>query len=968
MISREPVPLRSRPASRRWLVVLVVVVFAVLLTLRQAATFWTDYLWFSSVDQTDVWITLITTRIWLVLGAALVAFSLLWLNLLLADRLSPRGEMTPAGPDEELVERFHEWIEPRVAKVRFAVAAVFGLLIGLGAGAWWEDYLLFANGGDFGLADPQFGNDIGFYVFELPLMRDLFSWGFQFFLVTTLIVAALHYLNGGIQIGANIQRVGAGVKLHLSILFAVLALLKAFGYWLDRFDLLFSPRGQVFGASFTDINARLPALNLLILISLFAAVLLLVNIRFRGWTLPIVAIGLWLATSVILGGIYPAVVQRFRVEPDEVNKELPFVNRNIQATRQGYGLDRVEVRPFAADGALDANALVANADTIDNLRLWDPSVLRTTYRQLQELREFYRFEDVDVDRYVLEDGLTQVMLSARELEESNIPSGWVNGHLVYTHGFGAVLSPANAVTAEGQPEFLLKDVPPQAAEPKLATDEPRIYFGETFDEGSFVFVATKEPEFDFPLESGSDAVQYTSYSGRGGIRVDNILKRAALALRFGDFNTLISGQITNNSRALLVRNIKERVQKVMPLLYPDGDPYLVLRNGRLEWILDLYAISDRFPYSQPAVTARLSGPRATLPNGFNYIRNSVKAVIDAYDGTMTFYVIDSDDPLIQTYQRIFPSVFTPESEIPEDLRDNLRYPEDLFRIQSDMYNQYHVMDPRIFFTGTERWAIARDPSDTDEGPLRNASLYRDNQGPYKPMLPYYLLMRLPGEEQLSFLILQPFVPANRPNMISFLVAKSGPDQYGQLVDFQLPRDRLIDGPGQVGARINQNPEISQQFTLLDQQGSDVIQGNMLVVPVKESLVYVQPIYISARSTATATNRDAAALPEFKFAVVVFENRIAMRERLEDALEVVFGAAGPVVPPDDGTPPPDPGDPLEVPEEVRSLLDQASAAFTAAEDALRAGDLATYAAKVDEAQGFLEQARQLIGTLNEGVSS
>ncbi len=965
MLSREPGEMRQTPSGgRRWLAILGILAFVALLTLRQAATFWTDYLWFASIRQTRVFSTLVLSRVLLVVVATLVAFVLLWLNLYLAERLSPRRPIPRAGgPDEELVERFQEWVEPRIGRVRLIVAAAFGLLIGLAAGAWWEDFLLFTNAADFGIADPQFGRDVGFYVFRLPLYRDLFGWAFQFFLVTTLIVAAVHYLNGGIQLQNPIQRVTPGVKVHLSVLMALLAVLKAAGYQLDKFDLLYSLQGQVFGASFTDVNARLPALNLLILISLFAAVLLLVNIRFRGWTLPAVALGLWLATSIVVGGIIPAVVQRFRVEPDEVNKELQFVARNIEFTRDAYGLADVQVREFAADENLAASAIQANRPTIDNLRLWDPTVLETTYRQLQELRTYYKFEDVDVDRYPI-DGLTQVMLAARELDQDNIPgAGWVNTHLVYTHGFGAVVSPANDVTTEGQPDFYVRDIPPENLQgnPVLDIAEPRIYFGEGFESGSFVFVRTKEPEVDFPLETGRDAVQFTTYSGGGGVKVGDIARRAAFALRFADFNTLISGQLTSDSRILMVRNVKDRVRKLAPFLYPDADPYLVTVDGRLLWVLDLYTVTSRYPYSQPAITARLDAFRSTLPSNFNYIRNPVKAIVDAFEGTMTFYVVDDGDPVLRAYRDIFPTIFTDGAAMPEEIRNHLRYPEDLFRVQSDMYTRYHVTDSRVFFNNADPWAIARDPSDTESGTLRRESFYQDDDGEYRPMVPYYLLMRLPDDEDLSFLIMQPFTPEKRRNMVSFLVAKSGPSAYGEMIDFQLPRDRFIDGPGQVGARINQTPEISSEFTLLGQQGSQVIQGNLLVVPIDEAVLYVQPIYISARRDGDsgsplqpAASDDATALPEFKRVVVVYQDTVVMRDSVDEALEAIFGDGTGALP----QPGVEPG-PGEVPNEVAALIGRALAAFAEADAALADGDLGTYADKVKEAQRLLEQAQALI---------
>jgi uncharacterized membrane protein (UPF0182 family) len=841
-----------------------------------------------------------------------------------------------------------------------AVAGFFGLLIGLGAGAWWEHWLLFRNRQSFGATDPVFGKDIGFHVFQVPFFRDLIGWGFQFFLITLLVVAALHYLNGGIQVQPRRQMVAAGVKVHLSVLLAILALLKAGGYWLDRYDLLYSERGAVFGATYTDVHAQLPALNLLMWISIGAAILLLVNSRIRGWIIPATAVGLWLVTSVALGGVWPAVVQRFSVQPDEINKELPYVDRNIAFTREGYGLDGVEVRSFSADTALDATALAANASTIDNIRLWDPSVLLTTYRQLQELRPYYQFTDVDVDRYDLDGTLTQVMLSGRELDDAGIPdAGWVNRHLVFTHGYGAVLSPANTVTAEGQPDFLVKDIDQDGSVPAaLSITQPRIYFGEDFGSGSWVIVGTKEQEVDSPVESGGEeTVSYNSYDGAGGIDAGSFLRRAAFALRFADVNTLISGQITSDSRVLLVRNLRDMIAKAAPFLYADSDPYLVVLEGRLVWVQDLYTVTDRFPYSTPAgevastaqgvaATGRLSRANSTLPSDFNYIRNSVKATVDAYDGTMRFYVIDDTDPLIRAYRAIFPGLFDDRSEMSVGLTSHLRYPEDLFRVQSDVYTRYHVTDSRVFFNNGDPWQIARDPSNTVRDEMRQT--FSDSN---RPMVPYYLLMRLPGEADLSYLLLQPFTAATRPNMVSFLVAKADYDEYGAMIDFELPRDSFVDGPGQVGARINQTPEISQEFTLLDQQGSQVIQGNMLVVPIEESIVYVQPIYIAARSGGTSGG-NVAALPEFKRVVVVFGDRIVMRDTLVEALTAVFGDA-PVVDDGDGELPDD------VTAAVAELLTRAEAAFARADAALRSADLAEYQLAVSEAQALIAQAQELL---------
>jgi uncharacterized membrane protein (UPF0182 family) len=836
------------------------------------------------------------------------------------------------------------------------VSAFFGLVLGLGAVGWWSDWLLFANRRPFGVADPVFSRDIGFYVFQVPFWRDLFGWAFQFVLVSALVLAAFYYLSGGIRVRPRGLRVAPGVKLHLSVLLAVLAVLKAVGYWLDRYDLLYSQRGAALGASYADIHARLPALNLLFYISLVAAVLLLVNIRIRGWILPVAAVGLWLVTSIALGGIWPAAVQRFSVQPDQINKELPYIERNIAATRTAFGLDDVEVRAFDADTGLTAGDLALNSPTIANVRLWDPTVLLTTYRQLQELRPFYQFDDVDVDRYPLDGQITQVMLAPRELDEANLPgAGWVNRHLVFTHGYGAVVSTANSVTAEGQPAFLVKDITQSEVVPGvLEIVQPRVYFGEAVG-SSFVVVGTREQEVDYPLEAagGGADFAFNSYDGSGGIRMGSFFRRAAFALRFADLNTLISGQITSDSRVLMVRNIRDIVTKAAPFLHADADPYTVIVDGRLVWVIDLYTTTDRYPYSARAATGRLSLAHSGLPEGFNYVRNSVKATVDAYDGTVTFYVVDEADPILAAYRGIFPSLFTPMADMPATLKEHLRFPEDLFRVQSDMFQVYHVTDARVFFNSTLAWQVARDPSTTPGESLRIAYSAEN-----RPMVPYYLLMRLPDEEDLSYLVLQPFTAASRPNMVSFLVAKSDPEEYGKLISFELPADSFVDGPGQVGARINQDPDISREFTLLGQEGSEVVQGNMLVVPIKESLLYVQPIYLQARRDGGGS---ASAIPEFKKVVVVFGNRIVMRDTLAEALTAVFGeGTTPTTTTTSATTTTVPGG--ELPAQVRALLEQAQAAFVAADTALRNGDLAGYAAKVAEAQSLVQQA---VGLLSGG---
>ena len=717
---------------------------------------------------------------------------------------------------------------------------------------------------------------------------------------------------------------------------AFVAVLKAFAYRLDSMELLYSPRGKVFGASYTDVVTHLPALNLLILISLFGAVLLLVNIKRRGWLLPATAISLWLAVSIIVGGVVPAAIQRFRVVPDELNKELPYVENHINYTRLAYGLDSIEEKSFEASPNLTDNDISDNAQTVDNIRLWDPTVLAETYSQLQEIRAYYALDEVDVDRYRINGELTQVMVSARELDQTNLPAvGWVNERLQYTHGYGVVFSPANNVASQGQPDFYVKGVPATTTVSELEVEQPRIYFGESAESVEYVVVNSLQDEVDYPLSTEGQSVAYTNYSGDGGVGIGSFFRRLGFALRYSELNLLISNQLSDDSKLIMERNVVSRVKKAAPFLYTDNDPYLALIDGNLFWIIDMYTVSDKYPYAQPADTRRIN-ENSGLPMNFNYLRNSVKAVVNAYDGTMNFYVVDENDPLILSYKDIFPNLFTSKSSMSSDLLDHIRYPEDLFTIQSDMYRDYHMTDPRVFYADEDPWVI---PSDSSTTP-RVATLRGEfTEIGFKPMLPYYLLMSLPGESDLSYLIFQPFNPENRPNMQSFLVADADPENYGQLIDFRLPKGEFVDGPSQVATRINQDPDISQIFTLLDQQGSSVIKGNLFVVPINQSILYYQPIYLQGEQNP---------LPEFKFVVVVFQDRIIMEESLSEALASVFGGdfATENVEDTEG-------------ESALELLEKATKAFEKAQQELQNGNLGLYQNLVEQAQQYVDLALELL---------
>jgi len=904
---------------------------------RAIATFFTNYLWFDSVQLNSVWLKILLTKASLVGATSLLAFIFIFTNLRLAVRATPVMDIFESFESQDPLSRFRAWTNERFLRYRLWGSIGLSLFLGAGASQLWEQVLLFLNQKSFGVTDPIFDADVSSFVFGLPLYRLFVSWGFQLVVFTSLIIVLFFIATGALQLRqGQLPEVSSGAKAHLSVLLAFIAVLKAFAYRLDSMELLYSPRGKVFGASYTDVVAHLPALNLLILISLFGAVLLLVNIKRRGWLLPVTAISLWLAVSIIVGGLVPAAIQRFRVIPDELNKELIYVENHIEYTRLAYGLDAIEEKSFEASPNLTKENIANNQQTVDNIRLWDPTVLAETYSQLQEIRAYYALDEVDVDRYEINGELTQVMVAARELDQTNLPAvGWVNERLQYTHGFGVVFSPANNVASQGQPDFYVKGVPATTTVSELEIEQPRIYFGESADSIEYVVVNSLQEEVDYPLSTEGQSVAYTNYSGDGGVSIGSFFKRLGFALRYSELNLLISNQLSDDSKLIMERNIVSRVKKAAPFLYTDNDPYLALISGDLFWIIDMYTVSDKYPYAQPADTRRIN-ENSGLPMNFNYLRNSVKAVVNAYDGTIDFYVVDSKDPIIQSYQDIFPDLFSPETDMSSDLLDHIRYPEDLFTIQSDMYRDYHMTDPKVFYADEDPWVIPTDSSTTPRvGTLRGEF----TEIGFKPMLPYYLLMSLPGEADLSYLIFQPFNPENRPNMQSFLVADADPENYGQLIDFRLPKGEFVDGPSQVATRINQDPDISQIFTLLDQQGSSVIKGNLFVVPIDQSVLYYQPIYLQGEQNP---------LPEFKFVVVVFQDKIIMEESLTDAIASIFGegAVSESIEESEG-------------ESALDILAKATEAFESAQKELQNGNLGRYQTLIDQAQQYVDLAIEML---------
>ena len=863
---------------------LAVVVFAPTIVSLCVSIF-TDWLWFDSLGYLSVYRTRLMAEVGMFLIGGLVALAFLGVNWFLL----PRG----------LLRHLHVVIRPRQQAIQAGARALTAMLVAggllmvlimaLSASGHWLDYLVWRHATPFERQDPIFGLDAAFYVFELPFFQFASGW------LLTLVVLGLLGTVLVYALGGTLRR-SRGAAAHLSVLGAILLMLVGLRYQLARFSLLDSARGAVFGAGYTDVHARLPLYNVLTGIVLLGAVLLLVNAAVRRWRLLLAAGALWLVAAS-LGPAYPALVQRFVVSPNELARERPYIEYNIAATRYAFGIDAVQEFEFPAVGELSTEVLDANAVTIGNIRLWDWRPLLTTYGQLQEIRSYYAFYDVDVDRYLIGGEPREVMLAARELDVDQLPQPaqtWVNRHLIFTHGYGVCLSPVNVITDEGLPYLMVRDIPPQSADPALEITRPEIYFGEAT--GQYVVVGTTEDEFDLP---SGDANIYARYDGPDGVPLSTLWRRLAFAMRFDSSQILFSGAIGPESRILFNRHLGVRVRALAPAFSYDPDPYLVITDeGRLVWLYDAYTWSDRFPYSEPF-------------RGVNYIRNSVKVTVDAYTGETTFYVVDPDDPVIRTYQAIFPDLFADVAEMPQSLRDHWRYPEHLFRIQAEAYAAYHMESPQVFYNREDLWAAPTE--------LREA---REQE-----MSPYYVLMRLPGEDELEFLMIRPYVPNGRRNMIAWLYADSDGEDYGQMGVFEFSKEELIYGPMQIEARFDQDPYISQQLTLWNQRGSEVIRGNLIVIPIDDTILYVEPLYLQAQS---------GQLPELKRVLVAHGNRVVMAEDLETALAQVLtgtAAAGPDVE-------------VPLPEDAASLARSAQAHFEAAQECLLRGDWACYGQELD----------------------
>ena len=839
--------------------------------------FYADWLWFKSVNFTSVWSTILMTKIELFLTTGLLTAALVLINIRIAYKRRPL--YVPMTIEADNLERYRAQIEPIKRWIVLALSIGLFYFAGSSGSLLWSTWLQFKNSTDFGVKDPQFNMDISFFAFRLPFWQTLISWAISTVILAIIATAIVHYLYGGIRLQVQDDRTTVTARVQLSVLLGTVVLLKAVAYWFDRYHLALKESKLITGLTYTDVNAVLPAKAILAAVAVLCALLFFANIVRRSWVLPAAGTALLVISSVLIAGIYPGAIQTFQVKPSESSKEAPFIQRNIDATRTAYGLDHVAVTDYQATLTTSAGQLSKDAATISNIRLMDPNVIAATFRQLQQIKPYYSFPDsLDIDRYTVDGVKRDAVVAVRELNIAGNPSrNWINDHLVYTHGFGFVAAFGNARDADGKPSFAVGDLPPTKG---LGKFEPRVYFGENVPDYSIIGgVKTDAPvEFDYPDDTSTNGQKNVTYSGTGGVPVGSLVNKLVFALKYQEQRILLSSLINKDSKILFERNPRDRVAKVAPWLTLDGDPYPALVDGKILWIIDAYTTSAGYPYSKQttlssatsdALTSNSSAVTAQGNESINYIRNSVKATVDAYDGTVTLYQWDTKDPVLQTWIKAFPGTVEAKSKISKDLMDHIRYPEDMFRVQREILSAYHVKTAAAFYGGQDFWRVPRDPSTFGA----NASA--------QP--PYFLTLQMPGESKPEFALTTPFVPrGGRENLSAFAVVNSdaGPN-YGKITVLQLPRSTNVAGPSQVASNFEAKPEVANSLSLLRQGGSDVVLGNLLTLPVGGGLLYVQPVYVKATA-------NSAAYPLLQKVLVSFGDQIGYDDTLKGALDQVFG--------------------------------------------------------------------------------
>jgi uncharacterized membrane protein (UPF0182 family) len=921
------------------IVIAILVVASVALV--SLSGFYADWLWFKSVDFTEVWSTILLTKATVFVVAGFATSLIITLNVYLAFRKRPL--YVPLSVEADNLERYRSQIEPIRKLVLVGLSLVLFYFGGSSASQLWDTWLLFKNSTSFGVVDPQFGLDISFFAFKLPMYQALIAWAISTLVFAIIGSTIVHYLYGGIRPQVAQERTTVAARVQLSVLIGLVVLLKAGAYWLDRFALALKDNKLITGLTYTDVNALLPAKAILAGIAAICSLLFFANIVRKSWLLPAAGTALLVVSSVLIAGVYPAAIQQFQVKPSESSKEAPFIQRNIDATRDAFGLSAVEVKDFQATLNAVAGQLSKDAVTISNIRLMDPNVLSATFRQLQQIKPYYTFgATLDVDRYKVDGVSYDTIVAVRELNIDGNPSrNWINDHLVYTHGFGFVAAYGNVRDADGKPSFVVGDLPPTKG---LGEFEPRIYFGENVPDYSIIGgTTTGEPvEFDYPDDASANGQKNVTYSGKGGVPVGSLFNKLVFALKYQEQRILLSNLINKDSKILFERNPRERVAKVAPWLTLDGDPYPALVDGRVLWIIDGYTTSAGYPYSRKttlsgattdALTANSTSITAQGNQTVNYIRNSVKATVDAYDGTVNLYGWDENDPVLKTWSKAFPNSIKSKSEMSEQLMEHIRYPEDMFRIQRDILSAYHVKSAAAFYGGQDFWRVPRDPS-----------TFGANAGNQPP---YYMTMQLPGSDKAAFSLTTPFVPrGGRENLAAFAVVNSqaGPD-YGKITVLQLPRSTNVAGPSQVASNFEAKPEVANSLSLLRQGGSDVVLGNLLTLPVGGGLLYVQPVYV--RATA-----NAAAYPLLQKVLVSFGDQIGYSDTLKGALDQVFAGNSGTSESGEST---GSGKPTTGSNDLANALASAKQALADGQAALAKGDFTAYGKAQDRLKSAIAAA-------------
>ncbi|MEJ6950580.1 UPF0182 family membrane protein [Natronospora cellulosivora (SeqCode)] len=910
--------------STKILIFIIALVFiSVLIFFSSGTKVYTDWLWFQNLDLSGTFYTMFFTNFILRIIIGFIFAGFIYLNLSFTRKpllsfLQIKKEDNVESIFTNQNDSILKYLDKSKLNYIFIFASVIlGFLFSSNRPDLWEIVLKYINQTPFEFVDPIFGKDIAFYVFSLPLFNYIREIILVLVVITLIVITSLYILASGINSLQDLKfKLTTRAKAHMTTLVTLFLLLKAWDYRLSMYNLLYSTDGVVFGAGYTDINANLLGLRILFVLVILIAIILLINLFRKSYTLIVWCLGFWLLASIVFGGIYPGIIQHYRVRPNERNMESEYISHNIEMTLKAYNLHNIEERSFDVDNNLTADDLIDNQETIDNIRLWDPRPLSDTYNQRQALRQRHRFPDIDVDRYYINGEYRQVMLGAREIDQTRAQT-WVNQRLKFTHGYGIAMSPVNEVTTDGMPKFFINDIPVQS-HVDLLLENPAIYYGEMTND--YVIANTNEGEFHYPTGSENIEIHYT---GTGGVEINNIFRKAIFGLRFGDINFLLSNDINNDSRVMYYRNIHERVRKAAPFLRYDNDPYMVLADGRLFYIQDAYTTTNRFPYSQPT------------PGLGNYIRNSIKVIIDAYNGTMDYYIVDKNDPIAMTYKKIFPDLFIDGDEMPEELRNHLRYPEDLFIIQHKIYERYHMKDPGVFYDDEDLWA-------------RPSERYGDRS---IIMSPYYTMMKLPGFEGLEFVLMLPYTIDGRDNMIAWMAGRSDGDHHGELVLYQFPTDRIIDGPMQIETRIDQNPDISRELSLWSTQGSRVIRGNLLVIPIESSILYIEPLYMQA---------ETSEIPQLNRVIVVFNDMVIMRRTLEEALFDIFGEGDTVqpIPEEYMSEELIRSDIEEVPSQIQELISDAMSYYKLAQEKLKDGNWSEYGEYIQELEKVLNKLNEM----------